>query len=356
MMNSTTPSRKASDTARILCAAILGLVVSLAAHPEAIAGVQSVKEKPAQWIAQPPLLQARAGLGVATAGGRIYAVGGRAVDDTQYNNVESRKLTGGGTWTSLPPLPSARGNLSVSASGGKVYAIGGFRDPYTSTGRPTNDPITRQWAIARPLPQPRAIAGAASLNGILYVAGGYVELPDGSLQISDTVLAYDPGSDQWRPAAPMTSPREGLRLVAAGPYLYAIGGGGIDGDSLATVERYDPATDTWTATAPMNESRWLPCAVETKVGNTHLIAVVAGGEFLPGGELVDGRRTTEVLDLDTGHWTLLDALLPFVRASQDCAVTPNGNILAIGGATHDSGTFTYLANVDELALKPRDLR
>ena len=62
------------------------------------------------------------------------------------------------------------------------------------------------------------------------------------------------------------------------------------------------------------------------------------------------------LDLDTGHWTLLDALLPFVRASQDCAATPNGNILAIGGATHGSGTLTYLANVDELALQPRDLR
>ena len=65
---------------------------------------------------------------------------------------------------------------------------------------------------------------------------------------------------------------------------------------------------------------------------------------------------SEVFDLDSGHWTLLDALLPFDRASQDCAATPNGYILAIGGATHDSGTLTYLDNVDKLPPQPRDLR
>lgn len=315
----------------------------------------------AQWVAKPPLGQARAGLGVAKVGNEAYAVAGRAVDDHMYDNVESRKLSGPGEWATLAPLPAARGNVAVAALGGKVYTIGGNLDPFTSTGQITAEvdrynPATRQWSQLNPLPQPRFVAGAASLHGVLYVAGGVVELPDGTAETTNTVLAYNATADEWHHVAPLLSARDGHRLVAAGPYLYAIGGAAATGESLASVERYDPKANVWTEIAPMNESRWLPCAVETRVGSKHLIAVVAGGEFLPGFELVDGRRTTEVLDLETGQWILLDVLLPFVRASLDCVTKPNGNILAIGGGTHESGSFTYLADVDELALSPRDLR
>uniref|UniRef100_UPI00321626C1 kelch repeat-containing protein n=1 Tax=uncultured Arthrobacter sp. TaxID=114050 RepID=UPI00321626C1 len=105
--------------------------------------------------------------------GRAGDAAGRAVDDHLYDNVESRKLAGPGAWTDLAPLPSARGNLAVVALGGKVYAIGGNFDPFTSTGRiaaeiDRYDPATGQWAQLNPLPQPRIVAGAASLNGVLY--------------------------------------------------------------------------------------------------------------------------------------------------------------------------------------------
>jgi N-acetylneuraminic acid mutarotase len=107
---------------------------------------------------------------------------------------------------------------------------------------------------------------------------------------------------------------------------------------------------------PMLESRLLPCAVETRVGKRRVLVVVGGAEFSAEGAFIDARRTTEVFDPATGRWTLLDVLLPTVRASHDCATEADGTVLAIGGITHIVPTFIYLADVDALSLKPRDVR
>jgi hypothetical protein len=41
--------------------------------------------------------------------------------------------------------------------------------------------------------------------------------------------------------------------------------------------------------------------------------------------------------------------------SHDCAVQPDGTILAIGGVTRAGDGFTFLADVDALTLTLRDL-
>jgi hypothetical protein len=46
---------------------------------------------------------------------------------------------------------------------------------------------------------------------------------------------------------------------------------------------------------PMVQSRVLHCAVQTKVGNRRVLVVVGGFEFSADGNLVQARRTTEVL-------------------------------------------------------------
>ena len=60
---------------------------------------------------------------------------------------------------------------------------------------------------------------------------------------------------------------------------------------------------------PLHESRAVPCAIETTVGNRRVLVVVGGG-FSTDGISTDGRRTTEVFDPDSGRWKLLDVLLP----------------------------------------------
>jgi N-acetylneuraminic acid mutarotase len=308
-----------------------------------------------RWIARPPLRHARGGLGVATVGRQILAIGGFD-DATTFDVVEARRVRGTGRWRDLAPLPTARANLATAEVGGLVYAVGGLDGVNDLDVVETFDPRSGRWTTSLPLPQPRAFAGAAGLGGLLYVAGGEVQLAADTFEVTNSVVVYDPKNNTWRSVAPMPTIRQRLRLVASGRYLYAIGGFDVAGQSLTTVERYDPKSNSWATMNPMVESRALPCAVETKVGNRRVLVVVGGFEF-PGDGTVDRRRTTEVFNPATGRWTLLDVLLPIGRGSHDCATEADGTVLAIGGITRFVGdTNIYLANVDALSLKPRDLR
>jgi N-acetylneuraminic acid mutarotase len=310
-----------------------------------------------QWIARPPLRQARGGLGVAKVGRQILAIGGfvRVGDvSTVFDVVEARRVTGTGRWRDLAPMATARANLATAEVGGLVYAIGGIgQADNTVDVVETFNPRLGRWTTSLSLPQPRAAPGAAGLGGLLYVAGGEVQLTAETFEVTNSVLVYDPKHHTWTSVAPMPTARTRLRLVASGRYLYAIGGAppsGTDpselGPPLTTVERYDPKSNSWTTMNPMVEARLLPCAVETKVGHRRVLVVVGG--FGP-----DARRTTEVFDPHTGRWTLLDVLLPIRRGTHDCATEADGTVLAIGGA---NGAGRFLANVDALSLKPRDLR
>jgi hypothetical protein len=201
-----------------------------------VTGVEAATSS--QWTARPPLRHARGGLGVATAGQQILAIGGFDGFDEgdTLDVVEARMVSGSGRWRDLAPLPTARANLATAEVGGLVYAIGGIENVDTSNVVETFDPRLGRWATSRPLPQPRDGAGAAGLGGLLYVAGGFV-IPDG---VTSSVVVYDPEQNTWRSVAPMPTVRERLRLVASGRYLYAIGGGDVAGQSLTTVERYAP--------------------------------------------------------------------------------------------------------------------
>ena len=190
------------------------------------------------------------------------------------------------------------------------------------------------------------------------MAGGW----DGSESENlNSVVVYNPERNTWKTLAPMPTARERLRLVASGRYLYAIGGFNFEEQALDTVERYDPRSNSWSTMNPLHESRAVPCAIDTTVGNRHVLVVVAGAVSRDDTSK-DGRRTTEVFDPDNGRWKLLDVLLPIVRGSNDCAVELDGTVLLIGGATRidppagGEPTYSFLTNVDALTLKPRDLK
>ena len=329
---------------------VLTLLLGLSGSPSSAAEGAS-----SRWIERPPLEHARNGLGVATVDGRIFAIGGWAGSDA-FDFVEARRVASRGVWRDFPSMPTARVNLATTASGGLVYAIGGFSNVDMTDVVETFDPRTGVWATGVPLPQPRAFAGAAGLDDTVYVAGGAVLLENGDFETTSSTLAYDDGADTWRSVAPMPTAREGLSLVAAGGYLYAIGGSKLTGETLTTVERYDPASDTWMLMASMTESRGLACAVATRVGGRTVLVVVGGQEVDADGAFIGSRRTTEVFDIEANEWILLDVLLPEVRATHDCAVEASGAVLAIGGATDTDGPPIRLADVDALRIRPSDLR
>jgi hypothetical protein len=144
------------------------------------------------------------------------------------------------------------------STGTACYAVGGI----------SADVVIHQLtALSKP---PAKFADMELTNTLRTIGPAHlIPAPDDQTRSTNSTIVYNPTSNTWRTAAPMRTARERHRLVAANGYLYAIGGR-AEGPSLATVERYDPRQNRWQDITPMHESRVVPCAVQTTIGNRHV--------------------------------------------------------------------------------------
>lgn len=221
--------------------------------------------------------------------------GGFGENGEPVSAVEVYK-TGAARWVRGPDLPAAVHHAMAASDGEMVYVIGG----YTSGGfsQPGDRAFVLRddgWSELPRLPEPRAAAGAAVIDGRLYVAGGV-----GPAGLATQMMVFDLDEQRWlaRPGPPTA--REHLGVAAADGLLYVIGGrtGGLD-TNVAAAEVFDPATRTWTALEPMPTARGGIAAAATANG----YIVVPGGEQ-PGGTFA----TVEAFNVGRGRWRRLPAL------------------------------------------------
>ena len=157
---------------------------------------------------------------------------------------------------------------------GQVYIIGGHRsDVVLKDGaRSTNG----GWELIAPMSCPRDGCGVAALGGFVYAVGGQSTtngFTNGGVSYY-TVERYNPTTNSWSAVADLSpTGRSHLCLVALNGKLYALGGRKGDGSDLSDVERYDPALNTWTTVAHMLQPR--ACAAAVVIGN-HIYVV--GGD------------------------------------------------------------------------------
>src|ERR1700736_3518479 len=90
------------------------------------------------WTTGTPLPAARSEVSVAAAGGTVYVVGGyaaagpnpRALDSTGRVDVDQPLVQAYDTtarrWSDRAPLPRGLNHVGLAAAGGKLYAFGGF--------------------------------------------------------------------------------------------------------------------------------------------------------------------------------------------------------------------------------------
>lgn len=150
-----------------------------------------------------------------------------------------------------------------------------------------------------PAPTSRCRSGVVSLDGCIYVIGGYAfggTADEGPLHPLGVVECFNPATNIWREVAPLSAPRFMCKAVAAGGCIYTIGGLDLQGHPPIPVERYDPALDTWTLVAPMPMQR---CAVE--------VIEYRGSILAFGGLSAKGEATADVelYCTDTGTWRSL---------------------------------------------------
>jgi len=175
------------------------------------------------------------------------------------------------TWSPIASMSTGRFGLGVGTAGGKLYAIGGFKDDCLTTNEEYN-PSTNTWTPMTSMSPGRSDHAVVSLDDKIYAIGGSTT---GSVY-QTTNQMYNPSANTWTPMASMSTARQQFGAVAVENYIYAIGGYGnsqyieVDGNNILTpgknhVERYDPGTgtgtDSWTYMQPMPEARWESCCV-----------------------------------------------------------------------------------------------
>ena len=134
----------------------------------------------------------------------------------------------------------------------------------------------KKWEVISQLPTGRSAFSAAVVDGKIYVIGGtlFENESSGPFGLS-TVEVYDPHNNSWKKVADMPTPRSNAGAAVVDGKIYIVGGFAATDRRmestkiLKVVEVYDPQTDTW------RENRICPSRV------FHLVSVWLAGKYMP---------------------------------------------------------------------------
>lgn len=245
-----------------------------------------------------------------------------------------------GTWTVGSPVPTQRTEVAVAAVEDKIYVVGGFSGELSlknalnfaiSPAVEVYHPATNTWTMTTPLPEGRHHAGIASLNGFLYVIGGFAKSSLSVWQEVSTVYQYNPITKAWRELAAMPTARGALGVTVYQDRLYAIGG--YDGErNTNAVEVFNPQTNSWSSVASLPTPR------------DHLAVVTAGSRIYAIGGRPDldyrhNKSVVEEYNPQTDQWRPRTNL-PTARSGIAANVIDD-RIYVLGG---ESGTGTFATN------------
>ena len=235
-----------------------------------------------------------------------------------------------GSWSTKAPLLTKRAEVGVAALDGKIYVVGGATPGVQAS--PLNqeyDPAADRWRDRAPLPHGLSHPGVAGLNHKLYAIGGF---SGGGVHVGalDLAFEYDPATDSWRQLPPLSSPRGSVGVAAVGGKIHAIGGRGLDKNTVATHQIYDPSSGKWTEAAPLPTAR------------DHMGVIVVDGKIhVIGGRTAgtsDNTNLHDVYDPATNSWRSAAPLL--TARSSGAAAYYHGLILYAGGECKDGKTFS----------------
>ncbi len=232
-------------------------------------------------------------------------------------------------WKTTTSLPQAKAEAFSAAVDGKLYAFGGYFD---STFLATDsayafNPATRMWATLRALPLKVAQAATASDSRYVYFAGGYVT--SGSAQTFATKKAYryDTATDTYAALPDLPAARGPGAMAIVGRSLMFLGGGDSSRKDVATVYALDLDNTAagWQSRASMPAAR-----------NRFGVAVTGGSLYVVGGQTANDAAAVYSssvwrYDVSTDAWTPL-ASMPTARSHIAAStLVLNGKIVVAGG-------------------------
>ncbi|XP_059657700.1 F-box/kelch-repeat protein At1g67480 [Cornus florida] len=108
--------------------------------------------------------------------------------------------------------------------------------------------------------------GVVVLNGKLLVIAGF-SMIEGTGSASADVYQYDSCLNRWSKLADMNVARYDFACAEVNGVIYAVGGYGMDGESLSSAEMYNPDANKWTLIESLRRPRWgcFACGFEGKL-------------------------------------------------------------------------------------------
>lgn len=243
-------------------------------------------------------------------------------------------------WFDLQVMPCGQKGHSTAVCNNVLYSMGNHSVFNQESSRVVQcfDPGNNTWMPRASMPVGRCFAGAVTIQGQVYVLGGYLHKDDFQ-RVSAEISRYNPALDKWFAVTSMNCAREGLCACVLGENIYAIGGCDPDGHYLTTVEQYEPLLDRWNKVSPMRKKRAFASAA---VVNSQILVIGGRESKLDSGIL----SCCEMLDPVTGQWTLQPGRLNAARCAAGVCMFA-GKVFVFGGEGEDEALNTVECWDDE---------
>lgn len=196
------------------------------------------------------LWQAKA---LTAANGLIYVFGGWNYDINAMpgNNVQIYNPATN-TWSVGAAMPAAvMGMAAAMDAAGLMHTYGGNGpDPYpVLTSHYIYNPTTNSWTTGPSLPNPGRgyTSGTRGADGYLYIVGGDSDIAQNMGTFYSNVDYYNTSTSTWSSGTALPLPLTELGTVAAGDYLYTLGGlAGVNNPQSAVYRLEVVVTTRWT--------------------------------------------------------------------------------------------------------------
>jgi len=279
----------------------------------------------------------------AVVGTKLYVFGGyeRVADGSldAFRDAQVYDL-GTNTWQLKAPMPEAITHAAIVVDGATIWLLGGYLGdvPHLSTSHVWKyNTNTNTWSAGPSLPAPRAGGGAALLGRKLHFYGGALQLA-GQNTVTDHsdhyVLDLGASNPRWTRAAALPNPRNHMAGLALNGKAYAIGGQheGSEGTAnQAQVDVYDPGSNTWKRAANMPSPKGHISASTFVVGRQ---IVMIGGST---NNDINGAPSADVLIFDpkANVWLRMPSL-PEARKTPVAGMIGGNLVVATGLGSSDA--------------------
>ncbi|XP_077301682.1 kelch-like protein 38 [Arctopsyche grandis] len=194
----------------------------------------------------------------------VYVIGGADINKKAVTRVER--------WNSVEQIWKKNiahmltGLIYSSASviNDNIYVTGGCK--FLNNNMYCTDLVqrysvkTNKWIYCTPMIQKKANHSSVTINGKLYVAGGFRNIIGTEIRLLHSMESYDPVANVWTTFSNLPSPRSGAGLIFFQNKLFLIGGSGKY-SNLDDVWEYDASAETWINRRNLNTSRSTLCAL-----------------------------------------------------------------------------------------------